>query len=108
MRWSNALASSVRFSSRAKEALNRAIIYSGGTHGTPLHLTSVIVQDPVPEDEPLLPEADDPIEVEPEQAALADILEGHSAGADFNEDQDLVSNVCADMVWDCPEVRQYR
>ncbi|KAG2125734.1 hypothetical protein DEU56DRAFT_873029 [Suillus clintonianus] len=92
VRWANALASSVRFSSCAKEALARAITYSGGTHGIPLHL-----------DEPVLPEADDPAEVGPEQAALADILEGDSAGAEFNEDQDFVSNVCADMVWDCPE-----
>ncbi|KAG0697549.1 hypothetical protein DFH29DRAFT_1003608 [Suillus ampliporus] len=110
VRWSNALVSLVWFSSCAKEALNRAITYSGGTHGIPLHLVSVTVQDPVPKDElvlpkdePVLPEADDPTEVGPEQAALANILEGDSAGVEFNEDQDFMSNVCADMVWDCPE-----
>jgi hypothetical protein len=108
VRWSNALASSVRFSSRAKEALDRAITYSGGPLSPSFHLTSVTVRDPVPEDGPTLLEADDTMKVEPEQAALADILEGDSAGAEFNEDQDVASNLCADIVWDCPEVRQYR
>jgi hypothetical protein len=53
-----------------------------------------------------LPEEEDSAEVEPEQAALADILEGDIAGAEIEEDQDLVANVCAQVVWDSPEVRQ--
>jgi hypothetical protein len=67
---------------------------------------SVTVQDPVPEDEVVLPEVDDLEEVEPEQAALADILEGDVAGAEIDEDEDIVHNVCADIVWDPPEVSQ--
>ncbi|KAG2139317.1 hypothetical protein DEU56DRAFT_735682 [Suillus clintonianus] len=107
-RWSNSLASSVRFTSRAKEALDRAIAYSGDPQDTVLNLASVTVQDPAPEDEPVVPEVDDldSQELEPEQAALADILEGDIAGAELDEDQDLVSNMCADIVWDSPEVRQ--
>jgi hypothetical protein len=57
---------------------------------------------------PALPEEEDLAEVEPEQAALADILEGDIAGAEIEEDQDLVANVCAQVVWDLPEVRQSR
>ncbi|KAG2739058.1 hypothetical protein P692DRAFT_20756820 [Suillus brevipes Sb2] len=102
--WASSLASSVRFTSRAKEALDRAIAYSGGPQSTALHLASVTVQDPVPEDEVVLPEVDDLEEVEPEQAALADILEGDVAGAEIDEDEDIVHNVCADIVWDPPEV----
>jgi hypothetical protein len=67
----------------------------------------VTIQD-LAEDEPVLPEEDDVVEVEPEQAALADILEGDIAGAEIEEDQDILSNVRADVVWDSPEVRQYR
>ncbi|KAG1770194.1 hypothetical protein EDD22DRAFT_977211 [Suillus occidentalis] len=102
-RWANSLASSVRFTSRAKEALDCAIAYSGGPQSTALCLASVTVQDPVPEDEAVLPEVDDLAEVEPEQAALADILEGDVAGAEIDEDEDIVHNVCADIVWDPPE-----
>lgn len=58
------------------------------------------------EDEPVLPEEEDSAEVKPEQAALADILEGDIAGAEIEEDQDLVANVCAQVVWDSPEVHQ--
>jgi hypothetical protein len=60
------------------------------------------------EDELALPEEEDLVEVEPEQAALADILEGDVAGVEIEEDQDLVSNVSANIVWDSPKVRRYR
>ncbi|KAG0695573.1 hypothetical protein DFH29DRAFT_984921 [Suillus ampliporus] len=105
-RWSNLLASSVQFTSRAKEALDCTIAYSGDPQDTVLNLASVTVQDPAPEDEPVVPGVDDldSQELEPEQAALADILEGDIAGAEFDEDQDLVSNMCTDIVWDSPEV----
>ncbi|KAG1728250.1 uncharacterized protein EDB91DRAFT_1314088 [Suillus paluster] len=86
-RWSNSLAPSARFTSRAKEALDRAIAYSGDPQDTVLNLASITVQDPAPEDEP-----------------LADILEGDVARAEFDEDQNLMSNMCADIVWDSPEV----
>lgn len=56
--------------------------------------------------EPVLPKEEDSAEVKPEQAALADILEGNIAGAEIEEDQDLVANVCAQVVWDSPEVHQ--
>ncbi|KAG1724201.1 uncharacterized protein EDB91DRAFT_1239990 [Suillus paluster] len=102
--WSNLLVSSLQFVSCAQKALDRALTYSGGPQSTNLHLANVTVQEPASEDKlVLLPEADDLPEVEPEQAALANILEGGSAGVEFNEDQDLVSNVCADIVWDSPE-----
>ncbi|KAG1735673.1 uncharacterized protein EDB91DRAFT_1348200 [Suillus paluster] len=104
-RWSNSLAPSARFTSRAKEALDRAIAYSGDPQDTVLNLASITVQDPAPEDEPVVPEVDDldSQQLEPEQAALADILEGDVAGAEFDEDQNLMSNMCADIVWDSPE-----
>jgi hypothetical protein len=63
------------------------------------------MQDPI-EDKPVLPDMDDLVEIEPEQAALADILEGNTAGAGFEGDQDLLLSVCANVVWHTPEVRQ--
>lgn len=103
MRWSNPLASSAQFTSHVEQALDRATVYSEAPRNTAPQLASVTIQDPI-EDEPVLP--DDLVEIEPEQAALADILEGDTAGAGFEEDQDLLSSICANVVWHTPEVRQ--
>ncbi|KAG2053155.1 hypothetical protein BDR06DRAFT_1054409 [Suillus hirtellus] len=101
-RWSNPLASSVRFTSHVEVALNHAIAYSGAPQNTAPQLASVTMQN-LAEDEQVLPEEDDLVDDEPEQAALADILEGNIAGAEFEDDEDLVSNIRANIVWDSPE-----
>ncbi|KAG1853791.1 hypothetical protein C8R48DRAFT_776949 [Suillus tomentosus] len=95
-----------------KSASHCAIAHSGAPQNTTPQFASVTMQA-LAEDEPALPEEDDVepalpeeedlAEVEPEQAALADILEGDIAGAEIEEDQDLVANVCAQVVWDSPE-----
>lgn len=103
MRWSNPLASSAQFTSHVEQALDRATVYSEAPRNTAPQLASVTIQDPI-EDEPVLP--DDLVEIEPEQAALADILEGDTAGAGFEEDQDLLSSIYANVVWHTPEVCQ--
>lgn len=87
--------------------LNHAIAYSGAPQNTAPQLASVTMQN-LAEDEQVLPEEDDLVDDEPEQAALADILEGDIAGAEFEDDEDLVSNIRANIVWDSPEVRQSR
>ncbi|KAG1864624.1 hypothetical protein C8R48DRAFT_601821 [Suillus tomentosus] len=104
-RWSNPLASSVRFTSHVEVALNHAIAYSGAPQNTAPQLASVTMQN-LAEDEQVLPEEDDLVDDEPEQAALPDILEGDIAGVEFEDDEDLVSNIRANIVWDSPEVRQ--
>ncbi|KAG1879476.1 hypothetical protein C8R48DRAFT_767734 [Suillus tomentosus] len=101
-RWSNPLASSVQFTSHVEVALNHAIAYSGAPQNTAPQLASVTMQN-LAEDEQVLPEEDDLVDDEPEQAALADILEGDIAGAEFEDDEDLVSNIRANIVWDSPE-----
>ncbi|KAG1758574.1 hypothetical protein EDD22DRAFT_981359 [Suillus occidentalis] len=91
------------FTSHVEQALDHATVYSEAPRNIAPQLASVIMQDPI-EDEPVLPDMDNLVEIKPEQAALADILEGDTAGAGFEEDQDLLSNVCANVVWHTPEM----
>ncbi|KAG2054503.1 hypothetical protein BDR06DRAFT_1049502 [Suillus hirtellus] len=93
----------IRLQTRHVEvALNHAIAYLGAPQNTAPQLASVTMQN-LAEDEQVLPEEDDLVDDEPEQAALADILEGDIAGAEFEDDEDLVSNIRANIVWDSPE-----
>lgn len=103
--WSNPFVTLIQLTSLVEQASHCAITHSGAPQNTTPQFASVTMQA-LAEDEPVLPEEEDSAEVKPEQAALADILEGDIAGAEIEEDQDLVANVCAQVVWDSPEVHQ--
>ncbi|KAG2336107.1 hypothetical protein BDR05DRAFT_978861 [Suillus weaverae] len=78
-RWANPLASSLRFTSRAKDALEIAITLSGGVQSPNVHwLSTTLLEVPDPEGELSDVEFAKPLDlpvVEFEHAALADVIE---------------------------------
>lgn len=107
-RWTTPLASSLRFVSRAKDALKTAIALSGGSQLPTaywLNTTPLVVAEREGElDDVEFTEPQDLLAFESERATLADILEG-DADAENVDDFDYVTDTDIVIVWEAPEVR---
>ncbi|KAG1727949.1 uncharacterized protein EDB91DRAFT_1239464 [Suillus paluster] len=107
--WANPLASALRFTSRAKDALEIAITLSGSAQMPNMHWLSTTLLE-VPDLEGEVNDAAEVAEphdlpvVESEHAALADILEGDLGREEvvFNS-MDYVNDTHAVIVWEAPE-----
>jgi hypothetical protein len=110
-RWANSLASSVRFATHVKEAINIAIAISGDsrTFTDPqwVNTTTLTAPDLEGEGDPVPVDLDELPQVDSEQATLADVLEGEMGALDVGDDNDLTDLGCdanATIVWEVPEV----
>lgn len=108
-RWANPLASALRFTSRAKDALEIAITLSGSAQMPNMHwLSTTLLEVPDPEgelnDAAEFAEPHDLPVVESEHATLADILEGDLGREEVAFDSmDYVNDTHAVIVWEAPE-----
>ncbi|KAG1851783.1 hypothetical protein C8R48DRAFT_810421 [Suillus tomentosus] len=111
-RWANPLASSLRFTSRAKDALEIAITLSGSAQTPNMHwLSTTLLEVPDPEGELTDVQFAEPHDLpaaESEHTALADVLEGDLGGEEIEDfdSMDYVNDTHAVIVWEAPEVHQ--
>ncbi|KAG0695531.1 hypothetical protein DFH29DRAFT_879985 [Suillus ampliporus] len=108
-RWSNSLASSLRFTTQVKEAVDIAATLSGGSQSTALHwihTTRLTIPDLDGEDELVSADLDDPPQIGSEQATLADVLEQQMGTSmdDDTESTDIGYDIKATIVWELPKV----
>lgn len=111
-RWTNSLASSLRFTSHMKEAIVTATTIAGGSQSITFHWINTTTTLAVPEfegegDMGVFSDFDDVVpQVDAEQATLADVLEGEIDAIDDEEDStDFNCDANATIVWEVPEVR---
>ncbi|KAG1859382.1 hypothetical protein DFJ58DRAFT_840241 [Suillus subalutaceus] len=88
-RWSNCLASSVRFTNEVSKAVAIATTLSGGSPNMALHwinASMLVVSDSEGCDELPIVDPDHCPQVDSEQAALADVLEGEMGAIELDDD----------------------
>ncbi|KAG0699786.1 hypothetical protein DFH29DRAFT_983380 [Suillus ampliporus] len=107
--WSNSLASSLRFATQVKEAVDIAATLSGGSQSTALHwihTTRLTIPNLDGEDELVSADLDDPPQIGSEQATLADVLEQQMGMLmdDDTKSTDIGYDIKATIVWELPKV----
>ncbi|KAG1839146.1 hypothetical protein DFJ58DRAFT_718617 [Suillus subalutaceus] len=107
-RWSNCLASSVRFTNEVSKAVAIATTLSGGSPNMALHwinASMLVVSDSEGCDELPIVDPDHCPQVDSEQAALADVLEGEMGAIELDDDDSTNYGRDANAVicWNLPE-----
>ncbi|KAG1811364.1 uncharacterized protein BJ212DRAFT_1483611 [Suillus subaureus] len=106
--WSNLLASSLRFTTQVKEAVDIAATLSGGSQSTALHwihTTRLTIPNLDGEDELVSADLDDPPQIGLEQATLTDVLERQMGMLmdDDSKSTDIGYDIKATIVWELPK-----
>ncbi|KAG2104753.1 uncharacterized protein F5147DRAFT_775574 [Suillus discolor] len=107
-RWSNCLASSVRFTNKVSKAVAIATTLSGGSPNMMFHwinASTLVVPDSVGSDELPIVDPDHCPQVDSEQAALANVLEGEMGALelDDNDSTNYGCKVNAMICWNLPD-----
>lgn len=109
-RWSNCLASSVRFTNEVSKAVAIATTLSGGSPNLMFHwinANTLVVPDSEGGDELPIIDPDHCPQVDSEKAALADVLEGEMGALELDDDDstNYGREVNAVICWNLPDVR---